>query len=111
MPPTELADRYFTSVRACDIDGFIALFAEDATLVRPDGRELSGIAAIREMELGVFAVSPPKPSPVAIVAGENSIAVELHVRLPDGTVRRMANFFHLNAQGRIQRLSIYRQGG
>jgi ketosteroid isomerase-like protein len=42
--PTELADRYFASVRARDIDNFIALFADDATFVRPDGREVSGIA-------------------------------------------------------------------
>jgi uncharacterized protein (TIGR02246 family) len=91
MRPTELADRYFASGRARDIDGFIALFAEDATFVRPDGRELSGIAAIREMELGVFAVSPPTPSAVAVVAGETSIAVEIHARLPDGTLRRMAS--------------------
>jgi hypothetical protein len=41
---------------------------------------VSGIAAIREMELGVFAVSPPSPSPVAIVAGENSVAVEIQVQ-------------------------------
>jgi uncharacterized protein (TIGR02246 family) len=111
MRPTELADRYFASVRAQDIDGFIALFAEDATFIRPDGTEVSGRTAIREMELGVFTAGAPTPSRVASVESGNAIAVEVHVRLTDGTTRPMANFFQLNIEGRIQRLSVYRQGG
>jgi hypothetical protein len=77
----------------------------------PDGRELLGAAAIREMELAVFAASPPMPTPVAIVAGENSVAVEIEVRLPNGQLLKFANFFHLNDEGRIQRLSVYRKSG
>lgn len=110
MHPTELADRYFASVRARDIDSFMALFAEDATFVAPDGRVLTGVAAIREMELRAFTLGAPTPSPAATVFGENSIAVEIDVRLADGTIRRMADFFHLNSKGLIQRLSVYRQG-
>jgi uncharacterized protein (TIGR02246 family) len=111
MRPTELADRYFASVRARDIDGFIALFAEDATFIRPDGIKLSGRTAIREMELGVFTTGAPTPSRVASVESDNAIAVEVDVRLADGTMRHMANFFQLNVDGHIQRLSVYRQGG
>jgi uncharacterized protein (TIGR02246 family) len=110
MQPIELAERYFASVRARDIEGFSALFAEDAVFVRPDGIRLSGLAAIREMEAGVFAAGPPTPAPEVMVAGANAVAVEINVRLADGGVRRMANFFHLNAEGKIQRLSVYRQG-
>jgi ketosteroid isomerase-like protein len=109
--PAELPDHYFPSVRDRDIDRFIELFAEDATMNLPDGRELSGAPAIREFELRVFAASPPVPTPVAVVAGENAVAVEIEVRLPDGTVQRVANFFHLNGEGRIQRLSVYRKSG
>jgi uncharacterized protein (TIGR02246 family) len=110
MLPTELADRYFASVRARDIDGFIALFAEDAIFIRPDGIQLSGKKAIREMELGVFTTGAPTPTRVASVACDIGIAVEVHVRLSDGTIRHMANFFQLTGAGLIQRLSIYRQG-
>jgi ketosteroid isomerase-like protein len=48
MKPTDLAERYFASVRVRDIESFIALFAEEATFTTPDGR--------------VFA---PIPTPVA----------------------------------------------
>ena len=96
---------------ARDIDRFISLFAEDAIIILPDGREVSGAPAIREMELAVFAASPPTPTPVAIVAGEDSVAVEIEVRLPSGQLLKCANFFHLNKEGRIQRLSVYCKSG
>jgi ketosteroid isomerase-like protein len=111
MRPSELPDHYFPSVQARDIDRFISLFADDAIMILPDGRQVSGAPAIREMELGVFASSPPSPKPVAIVAGEHSVAVEIEVRLPSGQVLEVANFFHLNDEGRIQRLSVYRKIG
>ena len=111
MHPTQVAESYFASVRARNIDNFTALFAEDAVFVKPDGHELSGLAAIREMELGVFnSSSPPAPSPTAMVVGDSAIAVEIDVHLPDGTVRRVANFFSLDAEGRIKRVSVYRKG-
>jgi ketosteroid isomerase-like protein len=108
--PSELADHYFAAVRARDLDAFMALFAEDAVLVAPDGTIHSGAASIREMEQRVFTIGAPTPSPVAIVIGENSVAVEIDVRLPDGRILRMADFFHLNKDGLIQTLSVYRQG-
>jgi ketosteroid isomerase-like protein len=112
MQPSELPDHYFPSVRARDIDRFISLFADDAIMILPDGRQLSGAPAIREMELSVFASSsPPSPTPVAIVASRDSVAVEIDVQLPTGQVLRMANFFQLNGEGRIQRLSVYRKTG
>jgi hypothetical protein len=51
------------------------------------------------------------PTPLASIAGANSIAVEIEARLADGTVRRTANFYYLNAAGRIQKLSVYMRGG
>jgi ketosteroid isomerase-like protein len=111
MNPNDLPNHYFPSVRARDIDRFMALFAVDAVMILPDGREFVGAAAIREMELAVFATGAPKPTPVAIVAGENSVAVEVDVRLPNEQILKFANFFHLNAEGRIKRLSVYRRTG
>jgi ketosteroid isomerase-like protein len=110
--PSELPDLYFPSVRARDIDRFISLFAADAIMILPDGREVSGVAAIRSMELSVFeSSSPPSPTPITVVTGEDSVAVEIDVRLPSGQVLKMANFFQLDGEGRICRLSIYRKTG
>jgi ketosteroid isomerase-like protein len=111
MHPKDLPNHYFSSVRARDIDRFMALFADDAIMILPDGREFVGAAAIREMELAVFATGAPMPAPVAIVAGENSVAVEIDVRLPNGQILKFGDFFHLDAEGRIKRLSIYRKTG
>jgi ketosteroid isomerase-like protein len=109
MQPSELTDLYFASVRARDIDRFISLFAQDAVMILPDGREFSGARAIREMELGVFAAGAPMPTPVAVVAGDKSVAVEVEVHLSGGAIVRAANFFRLDDEGRILRLSVYRK--
>lgn len=110
MSPDDIAHRYFASVRERDIERFIALFAEDATFVLPDGRELSGAPAIREMELGVFASGAPTPIPGLMIVGVDAVAVEVKVRLPNDAVYCAASIFQLDGDGRIRRLSVYRQG-
>jgi ketosteroid isomerase-like protein len=107
MTTSNLADRYFAAMRARDLAGLKLLFAADATMVLPDGRELGGAEAILRMFAGLFAAQPPSPTPVAMVAGPQAIATEIVTTLPDGTTRRTANFFHLNSEGRIERLSVY----
>jgi len=111
MKAEEVVARYFGGIKAKDIDALSALYMDDATFVLPNGKSFSGRAAILEMHRGVFAASTPIPTPLAIVVGASSVAVEIEARLPDGTVRRTANFFHLSDDGRIRRLSIYMQGG
>lgn len=110
MNPADITERYFASVRARDLDGLVALYAEDACFTLPNGREFNGIDAIREMHRSVFAASGPNPTPLKSIAGPGSIAVEIEARLPDGTVRRTANFYYLNEAGRIQALSVYMRG-
>jgi hypothetical protein len=109
--PKDVAEQYFAAIRARNIEELIALYAQDAMFVLPNGTECKGIAAIRRTHESVFASSAPVPSPQAFIVGANSVAVEIEARLPDGTTRRTANFYHLNSQGRIQRLSIYIRGG
>ena len=111
MNSAEVTERYFASIRARDIEALIALYADNATFTLPNGREFSGIAAIREMHLGVFATAAPIPNPLTTVIGQNCAAVEIQARLPDGTTRHTANFYHLDNTGRIQRLSVYMRGG
>jgi uncharacterized protein (TIGR02246 family) len=105
--PKDVAERYFANIKARDIEGLCALYAEDATFTLPNGKEFKGLAAIREMHMSVFAAASPVPSPQATVVGESSIAVEIEAALPDGTKRRTANFYYLNNAGRIQRLGVY----
>lgn len=111
MDPIDVTQRYFASIRARDLDGLIGLYAEDACFTLPNGREFHGTEAIREMHRSVFAAGAPNPTPLSSIAGAGSIAVEIEARLPDGTVRRTANFYYLNASARIQRLSVYMRGG
>ncbi len=109
MTPEQLAERYFATVRSRDIDRFVALYAEDASFIYPDGREAKGVAAIRERQSAVYAAQPPSPSPQSMIVGNNCVAVELEAALPDGSVRRMANFFYFDAKGLIERQRVYRQ--
>ncbi len=107
MRNSDLANRYFSSVKHQDLDSLCALYSADAELILPDGRELLGVEAIREMYRGLFASQAPSPTPVHIVVSAGSVAAELEIRLPNGDIRRTANFFSLDSQGLIKRLSIY----
>lgn len=111
MDLTQLVTCYFNCIRARDIDGLIALYADDAVFVLPNGREFVGADAIREMQLGVFAHGAPVPSPSRIIADSDGAAVEILATLADGSTRRTANFYQVNEAGKIQRLSVYMQGG
>lgn len=109
MNSQDLADRYYARMGDHDLEGMAALFTETAVVTLPDGRELAGLAAIRGMYAQIWGAAP-SPSPHAFIPGANGVAVEIETHLPDGTSRQTANFFHLDAQGRIERLSIYRRG-
>jgi uncharacterized protein (TIGR02246 family) len=102
-----VVERYVAAIRARDIDGLLALYAEDATAILPNGKEFRGVAAIGEMQRSVFAGAAPTPTIVHKVFGENSAAIEIEARLADGSVRRTANFYQLSPAGRIVRLSVY----
>lgn len=110
MTPAETTSRYFASVRAKDLDALAALYAEDGVLILPDGREFAGVDAIIQVQRGVFAAASPQPQTSEPIVTGNMAAVQVAAHLPDGSVRRTANFFTLGEDGRILRLSIYRQG-
>ena len=111
MNPDQVADRYFEVVRNRDVDGLVALYADDAVITLPTGAQVVGIEAIRAFQTDVYARAAPYPTPGARIVGAHEIAVEIKAKLVDGSVRSTANFFYLNEAGRIQRLSVYAQGG
>jgi uncharacterized protein (TIGR02246 family) len=63
------------SVNAQDLDGLMALYAPDATMVLPDGSTVTGTEAIREQWAGVLAMKGQMTlrSRYAIEAGELAI--------------------------------------
>ena len=105
-----LAEGYFAGMRSRDFEAIVAKFAEDGVMILPDGREVVGHEALRAMYSGLFAASPPTPTPLNIVVGEDQVAVEIEAKLEDGGARRTANFFRFDDHGRIARVSIYRRG-
>ncbi|CAN7488140.1 nuclear transport factor 2 family protein [Phenylobacterium sp. LjRoot225] len=110
MNPNQLADRYFDCMRGRDLEGMVALFTKDAVIVLPDGKEVAGVASIQGMYQYIMGANAPTPQPQATITGPNAVAVEIEARLGDGVSRRTANFFHLDADGQIVRLSIYKRG-
>lgn len=110
MSIEQVVEAYFGGMRARDIAGLTALYAQDATFILPDGREFNGVAAIGAMHEGVFAAGAPVPSIEAKIVGDNSAAVEVEARLPDGTSRFTTNHFYLDAAGKIARLNVYMKG-
>lgn len=105
-----IADLYFQHIRERNLSGIVALFAKDATFVMPDGRSLTGEAAVHDWFEKLFAMQTLTPRVAATVAGASCLAIEIENDLPDGTRRNTANFFHLNAAGLIERLHVYRRG-
>lgn len=110
MTPQEIAESYFRSIRAKDIDGLMMLYAQNATFTLPNGKSFAGKTAIRQMHLSVFSAGSPTPTPLAMISSDTAIAVEIEARLADGTVRHTANFYHLDRNGLIERLSVYMRG-
>ena len=111
MNPKDVAERYFAAIRTRNIEDLMSLYAHDAIFILPNGRESHGVGAIRATHQSVFDAASPMPEPQAMIVGQDAVAVEIEARMPDGTSRRTANFYHLNPQGQIQRLSVYMRSG
>lgn len=107
MTGEELKHHYFTAMRGADLEGVLALFADDAVVILPDGKERAGKAALTEMFGGIFSQSRPAPSPGTVIGGNGAWAVEVETQLPDGRRRNTANFFTLNDAGQIARMHSY----
>jgi hypothetical protein len=105
-----IADRYFAAMRAQDLDAFLTLFADDASIVWPDGRAVTGIDEIGAAYTRLFANPSNNPQPGPIMSGANAFATEVHSRLPDGSERHTINVFHVGSDGLVTKMSSYRQG-
>lgn len=108
--PNATVDAYFEAVRAKDIDGWLALFAEDASYALPNGKSFEGKPAIREFQTMVFGSGSPVPNPGARFIGAEGIAVEIAAQLPDGSVRNTTNHYRFDESGKIAALTVYARG-
>jgi len=104
------ADDYFAAMRAQDVAGLVALFAEDGTFIWPDGRCITGHAAIRATYERLFAMPGNNPVAGPLMQGPRCAAAEVHSRLPDGSARRTVNVFDFDGEGLITRMASYRRG-
>lgn len=107
MPSDPIDQRYFAAMRARDLEGVLALFAVDASISLPDGRQVAGLPALEQWFRMLFASAAPSPRAVAVIRGAGGVATEIETQLADGKLRRTANFFHLDDAGLIARLSVY----
>jgi len=110
MSTKDLALAYYRCINARDLEGVLALFADDACFNLPDGRTVAGKEAIRAMYVGVFGAGGPQPQPVTIVPAAAHVAAEVQVTLADGSVRKMASFFALGEGGRFSGVTVYQRG-
>ena len=106
MDLKQRVDLYFANVKRRDLDGLLSLFASDATMILPDGTELTGSAAIRTLFSALFAAQTT-PTPMGTIVSGDQAASEIETQLPDGRIRRTANFYQFNSEGLIKRLSHY----
>jgi hypothetical protein len=106
----ETVEAYVAAVKARDLDGFVSLFADDATYTVPNGKTMRGPAEIREFQTMVFSAGQPSPTATGWIVAPDAVAVEIDARLPDGSVRQTTNHYRFDEAGRIASLNIYARG-
>ena len=111
MEPVETINRYFAAVRARNADELMTLYADEACFTLPDGRAFTGHEAIRQMHEQVFTAGAPMPTPVGAFSADLGQAIQIEAELPDGSVRKTANFYKFDRDGRIAAVTVYAQGG
>jgi hypothetical protein len=109
MMGEELRTRYWSAMQAADLPAVLALFAEDAVVVLPDGIEHKGKPALKALFANILA-NRPSPSPGPITGGGDYWAAEVETITQDGGKRNTANFFRLNGDGLVASMHGYRRG-
>lgn len=102
-----LATAYFAAVRGRDMAALLALFADDATLVFPNGTRFEGLDAIGANYAATFANGWPTPTPGYRFTGPDGVAVEVDVIAPSGAPAKALSIFRCNRAGRITSLTVY----
>jgi ketosteroid isomerase-like protein len=103
--PTAAVRSYYRRVDADDVDGLLALFAEDAVYRRPGYQPFHGRAALAEFYRGDRAIAHGTHAIRTIIEQGARVAVTGSFLgcLKDGSEVRceFADFFRLDAEGRF----------
>jgi len=107
----QIYDRYPEMVSKGDVDGIVALYAEDATIEDPIGSELRrGIAAVREFYEAAAGTIVMKLSGPPRVAGREAAAPLVVLMGPEGPDRRALDVISamtFDADGKIKSMRAY----
>lgn len=74
-PEEELIKRYFQAFNRHDLEGVIACFHEQAVLVGPNGKRLTGIAEVRRSYETEFALFPDAHCELRVCTGNGGQGV------------------------------------
>lgn len=110
MKTESMARSYYRYINGKDVEGLLALFADDVKFFLPDGKTVTGKDALRSMYQRIFSLGGPQPQPVSMMANEHSAAAEVEVTLADGTVRHMASFFQTDDREHFCSVTVYQRG-
>lgn len=102
-----LAASYFQRVNNREADKVAAMFLEDGLIIMPNGTQVRGRPAIRDLYLSLFASDSPMPQLINTVGSRTKMATEMLVHLGDGKLQPAADFFQLTDSGLIIELRIY----
>lgn len=101
----QVASRYIALVSAGDLDGLVALFRPDATLLHPLG-QFAGRDAIRSFYADNILPRGLRLTAVSFVADERCCVFELAAHTSTD-VTHAIDHLTVDADGRVERLAIY----
>jgi ketosteroid isomerase-like protein len=104
MTQAELVAAYFAAIRARDVDGLRALFADDAELVTMAGTFVGPDAIAGFYRDLAFKIDDLWPEPEPPLVDGDRVAVEIQLRT-GGRVSYVGDFFSI-VNGQITRLLI-----
>jgi ketosteroid isomerase-like protein len=106
-----VAQLYARLVTECDLEGLMALFAEDA-VVRQRKREFRGVAAIRGFYGSDVLPLHPVAEGVEFTSRERRVVFKMEVTVQSSrgaTTAEVVDLFEVDENGRIVSLEIYFQ--
>ena len=99
------AENYMTFLRSQDLEGIMALYADDATVEDPVGTDiLKGSAAIREFysKTTSMELQASLSGPVRVAGNEAAFPFEIVLPMEDGKMlMQIIDIFKFNDQGKV----------
>ncbi len=103
--PTEVVEAYVEAVRASDLNGLRAVFADDAETFGLSGhtKGADAIVAFYGKLLEERGGADPHPGPLMVVGNQVAVEIDAHHR---DYIEEVSDFFTIK-NGKITRLAVY----